>query len=217
MIRALPSPSHSRAFSLVELLTVIAIAVAIMAIVGPAVAPLFRASKVTTAASLLTDNINLARQTALTQNMDVEMRIYKTASGTDATNLQYRAFRLFKVDPDNGSVPRPLGKTCYLPEPAIIAESTSLSTLLDYTNTSRSGLTRGEETLPGTSTQISYVSFRFRANGGTNLTPVNPPDGNWYLTIYLQNDPKAASTGIPANYFTAQIDPVTGRVRGYRP
>ena len=70
---------------------------------------------------------------------------------------------------------------------------------------------------PGATSPSTYISFLFRSTGGTNLTPVDPPDGKWFLTVYLANAPKNATTGIPDNYFTALVEPVTGRVRTFRP
>ena len=84
-------------------------------------------------------------------------------------------------------------------------------------NTARSGLSTNQETLPGGAGTVSYVSFLFRATGGTGLTPVTPPIGIWDLTLYQETASTNSSTGLPKNYATIQVDPVTGAVRTYRP
>jgi uncharacterized protein (TIGR02596 family) len=205
------------AFTLIELLVVISIIMLLSVMILPAVGPLMRSSKMNNAAAMITSSLDLARQTALTQNRDVELRFYRYAPKTAANNKQFRAFRTFFVTGD-GSDPtkaKALSKINYLPDTVIISSSTKFSPLLDYA-TNSSCLTQGTENLNGSADATEYVSFRFRATGGTNLSPVTGTAANWFITLYIENAP-VATNGIPANYFTAQIDPVTGRVRNYRP
>jgi uncharacterized protein (TIGR02596 family) len=168
---------------------------------------------------MLVDELNLARQTALTQNHDVEVRFYQVASKSDPNDVQFRAFRSFLPNAQNADAAQPLSAVRYLPEPVIISPDARFSTLLDYGGIGgqRAGLVKAQEILPAGGSPSTYISFLFRSTGGTNLTPVDPPDGKWYLTLYLENAPKNSTTGIPDNYFTALVEPVTGRVRTFRP
>jgi uncharacterized protein (TIGR02596 family) len=210
--------AHHQAFSLIELLVVVVIILIIFAFITPAVVPLLRASNINQSASMLVDELNLARQTALTQNRDVEVRFYRLPSRSDASDLQYRAFRSFFPNAQNADAAQALSNVHYLPEPVIISPDAAYSTLLDYGGTTqRAGLIKGQETIPAATAPCTYISFLFRSTGGTNLTPVDPPDGKWFLTLYLENAPRNAATGIPDNYFTALVEPVTGRVRTFRP
>lgn len=216
------APPHrpcAPAFSLIELLVVVAIITIILTLITPAVVPLLRASNINQSASMLVDELNLARQTALTQNHDVEVRFYQVASKTDAGDLQFRAFRSFLPNAQNSAAAQPLSAVRYLPEPVILSPDAQYSTLLDYGGIGgqRAGLMKGQETLPGNNSSSTYISFLFRSTGGTNLTPVDPPDGKWFLTLYLENAPRNAATGLPDNYFTALVEPITGRVRTFRP
>lgn len=203
------------AFSLIEILVVVTIMAVLMTIGISAVAPLLSASKVNMAVTQITDGFNLARQTALTRNRDVEVRIYLMGSSSNQTNKKFRAFRSFLADSTDPTKSEPLEKIKYLPDSVIISSDPKYSTLLDYSNTSRSGLTYLTEKISGR--DVPYVSFLFRPGGGTNLLPQVSTLGNWYMTIYIDNVPVNSSTGLPHNYYTAQIDPATGRVRTYRP
>lgn len=204
------------AFTLVELLVVMAIMIILLALVLPATTSLMRSMNIGRAASMITDEMNFARQTALARNRDVEVRLYAFPSALNNGIKQFRAIRTLLADGTDATKSVPLSRIKYLPDPIIISKQSAFSTLLDYGNSSRSGLVHTNETVPSAGS-VEYVSFLFRANGGTSLKPLSPPTGNWYLTLYAENAPTDGANNLPKNYFTAQIDPVTGRVRSYRP
>lgn len=201
---------------MIEMLAVLAVIGILAAAAIPVVAPLMRASSINHAAAMLSDEFNQARQFALTKNRDVEVRFYQLPkkSGGDQA---YRAFRAFLADGADSSKSRPFGKVKYFPEPVIISDNSQFSTLLDHGNSNRSGLSHGQEILPGRAAPVPYVGFMFRANGGTNLSPVTPPLGNWFLTLYREDAAKDTATELPHNYCNIQIDPTTGRSKIYRP
>ena len=81
--------------------------------------------------------------------------------------------------------------------------------------------TAADPPLPGVASgtpigsQYQYVAFRFLPNGSTNLSPSD----SWYVTHPQPEGPgrqRAARTP-PANFFTLQIDPVSGSMKGFRP
>jgi len=204
-------------FSLLELLTVVAIIVMLLGLAVPAIAPILRASSLNSGSSMIMDEFNYIRQLALTKNRDVEIRFYHMGTQTEPTQLEYRAFRSFLIKGGAAADAEALSPVKYLPKAVILSADPKFSSLLDYTNPVRSCLTHGQEILPRTSTPVSYVSFLFRATGGTNLSPINPPLGNWFLTLHLEKAAVNTNTGIPDNYINVQLDPVTGRVRMHRP
>jgi len=205
----------ARAFTLAEMLTVLGIILILLVLIVPAVGPLLNSSRINTAGSMLMDELNLARQIALAQNRNVEVRFYRIdPPAGDTGSSEFRAFRSFLTDDDDPALAKPLSKVRYLPQQVVFASQGSLSTLLD---TARPTLIQGKETFPQATAATSYVSFLFRSSGGTNLSPVDPPGGNWYVTLHGANDPKNSNTGLPSNYFTVQVDAVTGRVRSYHP
>lgn len=202
--------SSDRGFTLPELLVVIAVIGILAALIAPAFGPLVRSSNITKASSLITDEFNLARQLALTQNRDVEVRFYRLPSRNDPSNVQFRAFRSHLLDGTDPAKSKPLSKVRTFPDGVIISDSAVFSSLLDTNLTARKGV----EAIPGIPGDTPYTSFLFRANGGTNLAPIS---GNWFITVYTENVPVNQKTGLPDNYFVAQVDPVTGRVRTFRP
>jgi uncharacterized protein (TIGR02596 family) len=198
------------AFSLVEMLVVIAIMVVLMAVVIPASSSLMGGMNIGRSAGMLTDELNFARQTALSRNRDVEVRFYRLGAKMDGNNKQFRAFRSYLIEGLNPSDWKPLSRVKQLPEPIIITDDSSYSSLLDVGGDHK-GLTSGSEDLPGHGS-VDYVSFLLRANGGTSLKPVTE---KWFLSLFSEKE--QPTSGLPPNYFTAQIDPVTGRTRSYRP
>jgi uncharacterized protein (TIGR02596 family) len=198
-----------RAFSLVEMLVVIAIMITLMAIVIPASSSLMGGMNLSRSAGMITDELNFARQTALSRNRDVEVRFYKQGSKLDGNDKQFRAFRSFLIEGADLASWKPLSRVKQLPEPIIISDEVNYSSLLGAP--AGNGLVKSNESLPGGG-NADYVSFLFRANGGTSLKPVT---ANWFLTLYSQKT--KTGVALPPNYFTAQVDPVTGRTRSYRP
>lgn len=203
--------SHNPAgFTLLELLGVLAIIIIVSAAVVPSLTGITGSSSLTTGSSMFADALNLARQTALADNCPVEVRIYKTGSAANPSDPQYCAFNLFKVDDSNAK--QALGKLRRLPDPIIISPSSQYSSLM----AGRSGNSAVPEDYPMPK-DTPYIWFRFKPNGSTDLTPVEGPGSNWFVTLVSRNAPIKANTGLPANYFTIQIDPTTGRARSYRP
>jgi uncharacterized protein (TIGR02596 family) len=82
----------------------------------------------------------------------------------------------------------------------------------------------GTETLPGATTATSYAAFQFKPTGGTNLDPLGTIGSNsstsdkWFMSFKIQTDPIPTGSTKPAiNFITVVVDPITGRVRSYRP
>jgi len=224
----LPSRSRNSAFSLIELLVVCAIIGVIIGFTIPAATTMMRGSQLTQGSQSLSDQLSLARQQALTRNRPIEVRFYKFADpetpGEDAkepTSWRYRAFQTFEVL-DNGAI-LPLGKMQILPSTVVMNEG-KLSSLLDES-------VRGEPKKPDdkdpeiprisakdVSKGESYVyqSFRFRQDGTTDL----PSAGNaqWFVTLHGINEVvPAESNKPPPNFFTLQVEPVSGSTRAFRP
>jgi len=198
----------TKAFSLVELLVVMAIMGLMAALVLPALTQTLRASKLTTAGQTMMDELNLARQTAQSRNTPVEVRYYKLPDYSDsatATPAVYRAMQSFiLLDGSTNALDRPK----FLPSPVILSPNASESAFLSSTNhTEQPSQTNAP--VAGFGQNYRYRSIRFAPNGSVDLQ--NPEN---FFTLVLQND-KPLTEG--ANFFTVQLNPISGSVRSFRP
>ena len=233
------APSFSsRAFSLVELLVVISVIAIIAAFAVPAVTTMIRGSQLTQGSQLVNDQLSLARTSALSRNRSVEVRFYKYGDpetpGEQARNPVtgfFRSLQIFEVL-DNGAL-LPAGPITRLPSNVIMNEG-ALSTILDDRERAHiTTPTSSDPEMPDTEIgrRYHYTSFRFLPDGSTDLPPngtltatdKRPKGDSWYITVHGTHARKSAgetdgmTSILPENYFTVQIDPITGSTRSYRP
>ncbi len=200
--------TRATGFSLVEVLVVVAI-IALLAVISiVALVPMLRASQLTQSGVLITDELSFARQTAMSRNVSVELRFYRLGAGANAKYAAFRAMEIDVIDP-------PLSNVKTLPAEIVIGDEAAYSTLLDKANPARSGLSAGTEQLPTQTEAAPYVSFCFHPDGSTSLRPVSPSQAKWFLTLFSESALPSAA-GLPANYVTVQLEPVTGRARLHR-
>jgi uncharacterized protein (TIGR02596 family) len=199
------------AFSLLELIIAISVIVVVITLMVPAFNTLGRASHLTTATATVLDEMNLARQTALTRNRVVEMRFYSLRDEVDP-KLAYRAVRTLISD-EAGATLLPLGDLKRLPVGTVALDDEKFSTLLNETTRPRKAT--DVEDLPN-APKTPYQAIRFRPTGGVELNPYTSTNDNWFLTIKNERDPSFAERPA-ANYATIQLDPITGRARAWRP
>jgi uncharacterized protein (TIGR02596 family) len=191
------------AFTLMELLVAVGI-IALLAVMAiPAFNHLLRAGQLAGGGRMLIDEIAFARQTALSRNLPVEVRIYKLPPHNRVTGgaSTWRGFQAVEI---GAGGEKPLGNPKYLPTGVIIAPDEDRSSML----------TLGERTPAAnlgeySTANVRYVALRFSPSGTANLT-----NANNFLTLVTERD-KPLSAG--ANFVTVQVNPVTGAVRSFRP
>jgi uncharacterized protein (TIGR02596 family) len=209
-----------RAFSLLELIAVMAIIVIVAALVMPSVQGLAGSSNLKGSANSLVAQLDLARQTASTRNRNVAVRLYQDTTKSPDTNgnQPYRLLALVIPAPADGStsdvfITAPQG----LPGDVIIDSSTAFSTLLN-TGLGATGLRPVAATeaasAPASVRNLPYVQFTFLANGTVNLDSSQ----QWCLTLINENKAlKNPTSGPAANYVTLSISPQTSHVSTYQP
>jgi len=208
-------------FSLLELLTVIAMFGILASFTMPAVSSVMRASDLRTGSQILSEQLGLARQMAIAKNRSVEMRLYQYAVSPETGNGKFRALQTFEIQESGAAVP--LGRVYRLPSSTLIDSGTSdlqstLSSII--TATSSSGLSPAaasgsdvDYALPEIGRSYRCVKFRFMPDGSTDLSPAS---ASWFLTLHHASEGDGLSKA-PSDYSTVQIDPANGRTRIYHP
>lgn len=221
------SPHKNHGFSLLELIAVILIIGIVAAFAVPAASTILKGSQMTQASQIVVDQISLARQQALARNHAAEVRFIRYVDpevpgdkGPDGKDGAFRAIQVFEVL-ENG-VAVPLDKPQLLPQSVVMNSGKQLSSLLGDTSATgwpkevTKSKVKQDKKAPKLPRKIEddyeYVCFRFMPDGSTNLKPSE----KWFLTIHNLNEKPTGNTP-PNNFFTLQIDPVSGASKGFRP
>ena len=208
-----------RAFTLVELIVVMAIIVLLTAVSVPAVNSVLESNQMTQGTRTLSGSLALARQTAFARNCPVVLRFYRYADpvrsgesvNTPSTG-RYRAFQMF-VD-QGGARLTAMQKVVRLPSNVVI-NGGALSTVLSATaqNRTETTATASDPVVPGVGTKYIYQDLLVVPGGGMQLT-VNPAP--WSLTLMPARYPESLTTP-PPNFSTFVLNPLNGIARLYRP
>lgn len=208
-------PGRARGFSLIELL----VAMTIISLLAVATVPAMRGTmdgiNVRGAADLAEAELLLARQTAMTRNLPVEVRFYKCDDGTG------EAWRMIaSVIPSSSSGRADdewvtAGKS--LPGGVIFEHANNYSSVITAAVPASPDkiapwISQETATAPKALRDKSYVGFLFNADGSTNL----PRGQSWYVTLKNSKSQPAADSPA-ANYVSIVLDSLTGRTIAYQP
>ncbi|CAN5794350.1 hypothetical protein BH09VER1_BH09VER1_19320 [soil metagenome] len=203
------------AFSLIEMLVVIAIILILAVGLIPAMTSITRAYQLTASTDNLVGGLMLGRQSALTRGAAVQVRLYKlpdyNQSETTGALMVYRGLQCFvegDVTVTNGTnltTLIPITRPIYFKSPVVVLNDAARSTILSLTNS------QADLNLPPYNKNYQFISFRFKPNGQTDLA-----DTANTLTVVLQND-ALVNGGFPLNFRTVRIGSPSGIVQSYRP
>ncbi|MEM6820361.1 MAG: Verru_Chthon cassette protein D [Verrucomicrobiota bacterium] len=200
-------------FTLLEILVVIGIAAIILSLTIPGINSIGSSTKLSNAASLVTDHLNGARAQSLAQNRHIEVRMYEL-SGLTGGGVYFRALQSFILDDLGTNPPEALTKIDHLPEPIVFSSNSTFSSLTDTSTTIESGTVNVNRY-----GLLDYCAFRFKPDGSTDLNPEGPAPGSgssaW--TITLIEEKHTANSALPPNYATIFIIPENGKIRIVRP
>ena len=186
-------------FTLIELLVVVAVIALLLAVAVPPLVGAAGASRLTSAGDLLLNSLSEVQMQAVASDSEVEVRFYeqRDASSPDAA-ARLRSFQVLTPVSEGAVDFIPAGPPVRFSEGIVISSKEKLTSLVE------SGFREGED-------GGRHLAVRFLPDGSTNLDP----SSQWFLT--LVEAPDETRDGVPANFYTVQIDAVTGRLRTFRP
>jgi uncharacterized protein (TIGR02596 family) len=179
---------------------VIAILGIMATLTAPAVSSILRGSNLNRGGQMIGDQFVIARQEAVSKNRDIEVRFYNLTNGMFPG---WRGIQLWRIEQTpTGPVTNSFSRVTVIPD-GIVMASNSPSGLISDSPLSNS------VTLPGYGANIQYRGFRFRANGSLEMGV----GANNYVTLYNASDAGKTTT----NYYTIQINTLTGKASVFRP
>jgi uncharacterized protein (TIGR02596 family) len=203
---------HKRAFTLVELLS----AVAIISLLATAAMPALRGTldgiNISGAADLVGADLAYGRQAAISRNLPVEVRIYEADNGS---GLEWRGLALLITGSAAGTATDEwLSSLKTLPGNVIFDTSDNKYSTLIPPSSGTTAPRRNTE--PSSAPRLvrgkQYTAFTFRPDGSTDL----PSNNAWCLTM-KGRDAKPTSDKPAANFISLVVDPLTGKTLSFQP
>ena len=195
------SPS-ARAFTLVELVVVIAIGLLLVVATIPAIGPMMESRDLAQGGQMIVDQIVTARQLASARNTTVEVCLVKLDQGAAG----YSGIELRTFDASGTAVT--LFPLSPLPRGICIAEAARLSPLLRLPGMGGGVLRAGGASVP-------YVSFKVRSSGVVEPILSGADRAKLYFTLVLAR--QVSGDTLPSNFILVQLNPDSGSPFIYRP
>jgi len=202
-------PQGPAAFSMIEMIVVIAIVALLVTSTAPYVAGALNATRLRTAADAVYNRLIEAQSLAMLFNSETELRVYEVPDLIDPQSRPtLRKLRLLTLQPPDanaedagGDVFEPVGSITNLEQGFEINPTAKHSSIVDL------GFTEPERE----DEYGRYIAVRFRSDGSAGLQPGKP----WFLTLH-ETDAHLGDKKLK-NFITIQIEPATGRLRTFQP
>ena len=202
-------------FSLIELLSVMTLLSVLAVATVPAMKGTLDGVTISGAAGIAESEMSLARQTAMSRNLPVEVRIYRH---DDGGGMAWRVMAtVIPATVSGQAADEWVTRGKVLPGNVVMDDALEYSTLLSEAEAA-SGDAMGPWTstetaaAPGVLRNKSYVAFQFKPDGSTNLPNGQP----WCLTLRNYNS-RPTGSAPAANYVSIVLDSLTGRTMSYQP
>ena len=189
------------AFSLLELLVVVAILAILVGLAAPPIVSVLQGRNIEAAGAMFADSVSLARQEASAASRMVELRIYRSPSGTGT----WQAFQLWS---SKGTNIEPLARMRKLPQG--VAVWLPGSPLITNLAANPSFFVSGATNAALGSGPLDYISVQFRASGALD----GSVSTNNFITLVSEHQTNASA---PANYASVLINPATAKATIIRP
>ena len=220
MVIAPPRRASIDGVTFIELLAVLVIFLVLAAMVMPGLRGMMGSSNLRGSSGMVLAQLDLARQTASTRNLPVDVRLYQDTTKTPDSNgnSPYRLLALvIPASAGTSGSDEFLAVPQGLPGDVIIDSSTVYSSLLN-TGLGAAGLRPVAATelasAPMAVRHLPYIQFVFLPNGTANLDTSQ----QWCLTLINKNSAPKNPTSAPAsNFVTLILDPETSHAREYQP
>ncbi|MDR1304818.1 MAG: Verru_Chthon cassette protein D [Verrucomicrobiales bacterium] len=193
-----PGEQRATAFTLVELIVVVAIMVSLLAIGVPAITSGTQRMAMERAGLQVADAVILARENAMAKNRRVEIRFIKTSTRQGARIL--RIIQPWIAKDDTGAM-IPLNRPTRLPDATAISETNTLSPLLNIPN-----LVNGTMNVLGE--ECSYTAITYLADG--TLEGLNSPQDAFFTIVPVR---KITAATAPGNFRSIYVNLATGEIR----
>lgn len=213
---------RSSAFTLIEVLVVVAMIALIVAAMAPMVFSSLVSTRLTSAGETLGGQLSLARQMAVSRNESVEVRFYEYEDPeSPGSRSEFRAVAIMSLRDRPGAVDTGLREqltdTYFLPSGIVLGKTLALSPIL--ASGSIPSNTDAEKVIKR-SNNARYKSIQINPDSSTNLTVLLGGTYQPEQTYFTVAEERVLSDDrgvIPDNFFVVQIDPDTARTSTYRP
>lgn len=200
----------STAFTLVEMLVVIAVIGLITTAVAPMVFGTLISTRLSSSGQTFVSAISLAHEMAVSGGEDIELRIYRYVITDEPGSTEaYRAIALIRPGKTPNEPGLQIGDVIRCPSGIVIGDNQNFSPILADASVR---LTPDAENIIRSTTAL-YKAFRFRPDGTTDL----PADAKQCYFTLAEERLLQGRSSVPANFFAVQIDPLSGRTSTYRP